>query len=121
MTARWDLGDGRGLHSLLIRSAARTPDAPAVTGPGGPMTYGELDRRADELAAALAGLGVGPGDRVLIWAPKSAATLAAMQAVLRLAAVYVPVDPLTPADRAALIARECRARALCAPAELRER
>lgn len=107
-----------GLHHLMARTAVRTSGALAVAGPCGPVTYAQLDDRANILANTLASHGVGRGDRVLIWSPKSAAAIAAMQAVLRLGAAYVPVEPLAPAERVALIARESAARALCAPAAL---
>ncbi|ORT47987.1 D-alanine--poly(phosphoribitol) ligase [Frankia sp. KB5] len=105
----------------MARTAARTPEALAVAGPCGAVTYVELDARADALASVLAGHGVGRGDRVLVWSPKSADALAAMQAVLRLGAAYVPIDPLSPVERVATIVRECGARALCAPADLLSR
>ncbi|HLL46445.1 MAG TPA: condensation domain-containing protein, partial [Longimicrobiaceae bacterium] len=47
-------------HLLFARQAARTPDAVAVLAAAGPLTYAELDARADALAARLRGLGVGP-------------------------------------------------------------
>jgi amino acid adenylation domain-containing protein len=112
------MSDRRGLHDLLAASAARTPDAPAVSGPAGSMSYRELDERADALAGRLSGEGVGRGDQVLVWAPKSPNAIAALQAVLRLGAAYIPVDPLTPPERFAAIARESGALALCAPADL---
>ncbi|WP_305788001.1 amino acid adenylation domain-containing protein [Symbioplanes lichenis] len=106
------------LHDLLIESAARTPGALAVDGPGGTATYAELDARAGALAGVLAARDVRRGDRVLVWGPKTPDTLAAMQAVLRLGAAYVPVDPLSPVARVVTIAREAGARVLCAPADL---
>jgi amino acid adenylation domain-containing protein len=115
------MNDRRGLHDLLAASAARTPSAPAVVGPAGEMSYGEVDERADFLAGRLSGHGVGKGDRVLIWSPKSAGAIAAMQAVLRLGAIYIPVDPLTPPERFAAIASESGALALCAPDDLSAR
>ncbi|MFI9566652.1 amino acid adenylation domain-containing protein [Streptomyces rishiriensis] len=115
------MSERRGLHDLLSASAARTPDAPAVVGPAGSMSYGELDERADALAGRLSGQGISKGDRVLIWSPKSANAIAAMQAVLRLGAIYIPVDPLTPPERFLVIARESGALALCAPEDLSAR
>jgi len=79
----------------------------AVRGPDGVLTYRELDRVADQMAQALAALGVQKGDRVGLWAEKSARLVAAMQAVLRLGAVYVPLDPLSPSARVGLILRDC--------------
>ena len=97
------------LQSLVPDSARRSPDAPAVSGPDGTLTYAELDRAANRIAATLRGRGVGPGDRVVIWLDKSVLAVAVMQAALRLAAVYVPVDGANPAARTATIARNCAA------------
>lgn len=97
------------LRSLVADSARRAPDDLAVAGPEGAVTYGELDRAADLLAAALRDRGVRRADRVVIWLDKSIAAVTAMQALLRSAAVYVPVDPANPPHRVALIARSCSA------------
>lgn len=105
------------LHRYVIDAAAAAPGRPAVAGPSGSYTYGELDRRADALAARLRDLGVDPGDRVVIWAEKSRETVAAMQAVLRLGAAYVPADRNVPGQRVAAMARDCRARAVVTGAE----
>ncbi|GAA3151579.1 amino acid adenylation domain-containing protein [Streptomyces echinatus] len=98
------------LHQLVIEAAVRRPEAPAVSGPSGSLTYAELDAAADAIAARLDRQGVRRGDRVVLWAGKSPATVAAMQAVLRLGAAYVPVDGSSPVARVADIARDCEAR-----------
>jgi clorobiocin biosynthesis protein CloN4 len=108
----------KSLHQLVSESAARDPEALAVTAPDGELRYGELDRKANALAAELAAGGVGHGDRVLIWTGKSAAAVVAMQAVLRLGAAYVPASASTPAGRLAGMARDCGAAAICAAADL---
>jgi clorobiocin biosynthesis protein CloN4 len=97
-----------------MEAAARRPDAIAVSGPSGALTYGELDTLADSLAARLAAHGVRHGDRVVVWAGKSAVTVAAMQAVLRLGAAYVPADGSIPVSRVAAMARDCAARVVVA-------
>lgn len=100
------------LKDLLIRSAERTPEALAVKGPDGSMTYDELDRLANRIARALAKLGVLSGDRVGIWTDKSVKAVAAMQGVLRLGAAYVPLDSLAPASRIRTILQDCAMRVL---------
>ncbi|MEV8633166.1 amino acid adenylation domain-containing protein [Streptosporangium sp. NPDC051023] len=105
------------LHDLVRESARRTPAATAVVGADGTLSYGELDAEADRLARALAGIGVRRGDRVALWLDKSARAVVAMQAVLRLGAAYVPVDPLSPADRAVHLVRDCAPRAVVASQE----
>jgi L-proline---[L-prolyl-carrier protein] ligase len=100
------------LHDLVIRSAQHTPDALAISGPDGSLTYRALDQTANRLARLLADLGVSQGDRVGIWLDKSVCGVAAMQAILRLGAVYVPLDPLSPTLRVRMIAQDCAVRAL---------
>ncbi|HWR48515.1 MAG TPA: amino acid adenylation domain-containing protein [Pseudonocardiaceae bacterium] len=87
------------LHQLATDSAARQPDALAVHGPDGELSYRELDRLAGTYAAGLAARGVRPGDRILIWSRKSTQVVALMQGCLRIGAVYVPVSSANPPHR----------------------
>lgn len=100
------------LRNLVIQSARRVPDALAVKGVDASLTYSELDHMANRIAHALAEQGVNPGDRVGIWLGKSAYAVAAMQGILRLNAIYVPLDPLSPAGRIRTIISDCSMRAL---------
>nr|ACN69986.1 proline adenyltransferase [Streptomyces antibioticus] len=105
------------LHQLLVDTAAKEPDRLAVAGTAARLTYAELDSTANALAHRLRALGVGPGDRVVLWSDKSPAVVAAMQAVLRLGAAYVPADGALPIARVAAMADDCSAAALLAPAD----
>ncbi|MBO0819530.1 MAG: AMP-binding protein, partial [Nocardiopsaceae bacterium] len=87
------------LTRLVIEWAARTPDALAVRAEDGALSYRQLDRMADDYAAALLIRGVRPGDRVLLWSHKSTRLVALMQGCLRRGAVYVPVSPANPPGR----------------------
>jgi clorobiocin biosynthesis protein CloN4 len=98
------------LHALVADSARRAGRNLAVCGPDGRLSYAELDCAANAFAADLRARGVRRGDRVVIWLGKSAGAVVAMQAVLRLAAVYVPLDMSNPARRTARIVRGCAAR-----------
>ncbi|MYR90273.1 AMP-binding protein, partial [Streptomyces sp. SID685] len=51
---------------LIARQAAATPDATAVLGPEGELTYRQLDQRARAVARELAAAGAGPEDTVLV-------------------------------------------------------
>lgn len=95
------------LDELAVRAAAEAPAALAVTGRDGRLTYAELHATANRFARALRELGVKRGDRVGLYVRKSPRTVAAMQAVLRLGAAYVPIDPLSPPERAKAILRDC--------------
>jgi len=98
------------LEQLVIDAARVDPDCVAIRDRDVAWTYRELDDWSCRLAAHIASMGVGPGDRVAVWAPKSCRVIAALQAILRLGAVYVPIDPLSPASRAARILDDCGVR-----------
>jgi O-succinylbenzoic acid--CoA ligase len=74
------------------QAAARRPDTIALEGPERSLTYAELSASAIETAQGIAGLGLGPGDRVgLAMAPGEDFVIALHACVLRGVAV-VPVD-----------------------------
>ncbi|MGO9470786.1 MAG: amino acid adenylation domain-containing protein [Isosphaeraceae bacterium] len=92
--------DERHLSQLLDDAASRRPDHPAVEDEHGRvLTYAALWRGADRLATRLARWGVGRGDRVGLWLPKSLEAVTAIHGVLRMGASYVPVDPTGPVVR----------------------
>lgn len=100
------------LCKLASDAARRWPDALAVTGADGSLTYKKLDDLANRFARLLADLGVGRGDRVAIWLEKSPGAIVVMQATLRLHAAYVPLDPLSPLERIRTILRDGQMRVL---------
>ena len=91
------------LPGLFQAQAARTPDAVAVTGAGGSITYARLDAAADRLARVLASRGVGPESVVAVVMDRSAGLVTALLAVLKAGAAYLPVDPGYPAQRIAFM------------------
>ncbi|WP_165066241.1 amino acid adenylation domain-containing protein [Paludisphaera rhizosphaerae] len=111
--------DGRHLSRLLDEAAASRPDRTAVEDEQGrSLSYAELARAADRIAARLARWGVGRGDRVGLWLPKSLESVAAIHGILRAGAVYVPVDPTGPAGRAQGIFADSGARVVVVAAKL---
>ncbi|WP_418959847.1 amino acid adenylation domain-containing protein [Streptomyces tritici] len=102
----------RTLNDLLTRAVAARPAAEAVRHRGRSTDYAALDRAASALAATLREHGVGPGDRVGLWFAKSTETIVTLYAILKCGAAYVPVDPATPAARAAYILDDCAVRCL---------
>ncbi|MFC3452565.1 AMP-binding protein [Amycolatopsis speibonae] len=95
------------LRELVRTAAQRRPHAPAVADLSVTLTYAELDAGADAAATALHALGVRAGDRVVLWAEKSADLVVVMQGVLRIGAVYVPVAPANPPERVRRIVDDC--------------
>ncbi|MCB5168283.1 amino acid adenylation domain-containing protein [Streptomyces bambusae] len=99
-----------GIHGLFEAQAARTPDESAVVADGTSLTYRELNARADRLARALAGRGVGAESVVAVSLPRSADLVVALLAVLKAGGAYLPVDPKYPSHRLAAILEEAQPR-----------
>ncbi|MDA0565644.1 amino acid adenylation domain-containing protein [Streptomonospora sp. S1-112] len=94
------------LHRIFEHRAAAAPEAVAVVHGPRSVTYRELDRHADAVAARLRAAGAGPGSLVGIRTGRGPAMIASMVAVLKTGAAYVPVDPGDPEERFGHIAAE---------------
>jgi acyl-CoA synthetase (AMP-forming)/AMP-acid ligase II len=77
------------------------------------LTYEQLFDRCDRWSAALAGLGIRPGDRVATIAPNTHAQLEAFYAVPQLGAVLVPVNYRLTADDFIYIVNHSGTSVLC--------
>ncbi|MFC7728346.1 amino acid adenylation domain-containing protein [Actinomadura keratinilytica] len=97
------------LHALIEAQAARTPDATAVAGDA-PLTYRELDRRAQAAARRLRAAGTRPADIVAVAVPRSAELVAALLGVLKAGAAYLPLDVDLPGERLAYMLADSGAR-----------
>ena len=82
------------LTRLLDDAAASFPANTALAFLGTKLTYKQLKEDVDRFATALAGLGVGKGDRVAIVLPNCPQNVIAFFAALRLGAVVVEHNPL---------------------------
>ncbi|MEO0321479.1 MAG: MupA/Atu3671 family FMN-dependent luciferase-like monooxygenase [Myxococcota bacterium] len=101
-TAR-DFPAEAGIHTLFEEQAARTPDAPALVYRHTALSYAELDRRANQLAHHLRGLGVGPDVPVGLCTDRSLDLVVGALGILKAGGAYVPLDPTYPAERLALM------------------
>src|SRR5882724_1270121 len=91
--------DPRCLHEMFEEQVRRTPERVAVVAQEAELSYGEVERRANQMAQYLVGLGVGPEVRVGILLERSAAMVVALLGVLKAGGSYVPLDPAYPAQR----------------------
>ncbi|WP_344097589.1 MupA/Atu3671 family FMN-dependent luciferase-like monooxygenase, partial [Streptomyces stramineus] len=119
--AAWERGPVRAVedttvHALVARQAAAHPGRTAVTDGSARLTYGELEERAERLAAVIRERGgsaaEGSDGTVALWLPRSADLVVAMLAVLKAGRAYVPLDPALGAARAGKVIAECGARTL---------
>ncbi len=107
------------LQQLLSRSARAHPDKIAVVARQQSLTYRELEDKSSQLAHLLQQWGLKKGERVGLFFPKCVDSLVSMLGVLKAGGVYVPIDPLMPAERAGYIISNCGVRVLITSREKR--
>ena len=87
------------LHEAFFATAARNPEATAVITSRGEISYGALAERARSVTAALQSAGAGEGDRVVLYAQRDPALVAAMLGVSASGASFALVDSTYPQER----------------------
>jgi long-chain acyl-CoA synthetase len=98
----------------LVESFARRRSRPALVAFGTDAVttydYGTLHDEIRRVAGVLAQRGIGPGDRVLLWAPNSFGWVAGYFGVVSAGATSVPLDSQAPPERAAAVIRHSAAK-----------
>ncbi|APU13110.1 amino acid adenylation domain-containing protein [Actinoalloteichus fjordicus] len=94
------------LVSRFERQAGSTPAAIAIDDAGQRVTYQQLDAWSDEVCAELMAAGVVPGGLVGVLLPRDSRWIAAILGVLKTGCGYVPLDPMYPAERLAMMASD---------------
>lgn len=107
------------LHDFFQRSATHSPDHIALVSDGQRHSFGELLQRSRQLAAALQGLGLQRGDRVALFLDNRVEMAVAVWAVLQAGGAFMPINPLTKADKLAYMLNDARARVLITQDNLR--
>lgn len=97
------------LHASVERLAQAQPDAVAVVCRDVELSYGELNRRADQLARYLHALGVEAGQIVAVVLDREMDAFVAMVGVLKAGCAYAMMDPKLPAARLGLMIRDTAA------------
>jgi amino acid adenylation domain-containing protein len=87
------------VHELFEEQAEKSPEAVAVAFENEFLSYGALNRRANQVARYVRELGVRPDDRVAICAERSLDMMVGLLATLKAGGAYVPLDPAFPAER----------------------
>jgi amino acid adenylation domain-containing protein/thioester reductase-like protein len=88
-----------GLAELLALQVAARPGAVAIDAGAERITYAALDRRANQMAHTLRGLGVGVETPVGVFMGPRAEQIIAQVAILKVGGTYVPLDPDYPRER----------------------
>lgn len=113
----------RTVPELIAEQAVRTPDAAAVVSArtGAVLSYRELDARAERVAAALRGRGVGREVPVGLAIGAEPDAVVAILAILKAGGAYVPLDPGHPPARLAALLADAGAPGLVTTPDARDR
>src|SRR5205807_7887493 len=102
----------RCVHELFEQQATCHADALAVVQGEAQLTYGQLDRRANQLAHSLRQLGVGPDVLVGLCVERSLEMVVGLLGILKAGGAYVPLDPASPTERLAFMLKDAQTRLL---------
>jgi amino acid adenylation domain-containing protein len=95
-------GEAR-VHRLFSAQAARQPEAVALLGSEGTLSYAQLERRSNQLAQRLVRLGVAPDVPVGLCLERGFDTLVALLAILKAGGGYLPLESNYPRERLAFM------------------
>ncbi|OYV21526.1 MAG: amino acid adenylation domain-containing protein [Methylococcaceae bacterium NSP1-2] len=101
-----ELPDAHFIHSLFEQQVERTPQAVAAVYQDQPLTYGELNAKANQLAHHLRTIGVGSEVRVGICVERSLDMVVGLLAILKAGGACVPFDPAYPEERIAFMLQD---------------
>ncbi len=109
------------VHELIDARAKLTPDTIAVVCEDEQITYGELMRRANQLANHLQALGVGPDVLVGVCVERSVAMIVGLLGILKAGGAYLPLDPDYPRERLSYMTEDAAIKVLLTQEHLRSR
>ena len=103
---------------LVEQQCQGRPAAIAVAASSSTLSYGALDRLANQLAHRLRQFGVGPDRLVGVYMERSPASVIAMLACFKAGGAYLPLDPSVPAERLAFMLSDANVTAVVCSAVL---
>jgi amino acid adenylation domain-containing protein/thioester reductase-like protein len=117
---RADYPTDASVVELFRQQAAKTPEHPALVFGETSLTYRELDRQSDAIAARLRSLGAGPDRIVGIVAAPSIERIVGVWGAIKAGAAYMPVDTRYPMERVRFMFEDSQAVALLTQRALSE-
>ncbi len=98
------------VHQLFEEQAQRTPECVAIEFDNEQLTYGQLNRRANQLAHRMRKLGVSRDSIVAVCLERSLDMVVTLLGILKAGAAYLPLDPSHPRDRTRLMLEDAGVR-----------
>ncbi|HEY6285710.1 MAG TPA: non-ribosomal peptide synthetase [Ktedonobacteraceae bacterium] len=93
---------------LVAMQSAMTPDAIALTSGKQTLSYGELNRKANQLGHYLKTLGAHEGTLIGLCVERSLDMVVGLLGILKVGAAYVPLDPDYPTERLSFMLQDSR-------------
>ncbi len=100
------------LQNFLEKSALRTPQKIALIHRGVRVTYDEINRKANQVAALLRSQGIRRGDRVAIFLENSVESVISLFGILKADAVFLMLSSQLKAPKLGYILNNCEAKSL---------
>lgn len=100
------------LAEIFEATVAARPHHVAMRDAREALTYAEVNRRAEAIAAGLVSIGAGPGRIIGLWMPRGIDLLVAQIAIAKSGAAWLPFDADAPVDRIAVCLDDASALAL---------
>ncbi|MEV6075234.1 amino acid adenylation domain-containing protein [Streptomyces sp. NPDC052069] len=94
-----DVHTGGSIVDTFTDQLARTPDRTALADGQETLTYAELEARANQVANALRARGCGPEQVIGVCMNRGVDVFVLMLGIMKAGGVYLPLDPIHPADR----------------------
>jgi amino acid adenylation domain-containing protein len=116
-----EYGRDKCLQELIEQQVERSPDAVAVVYEGSEVSYGELNRRGNQLGHYLRKQGVGPEVRAGICMERSVEMVVGILGILKAGGAYVPLDPSYPQERLQFMVEDAQAAVLLTEKKLAQR
>ena len=89
----------------LQNSAEAYPEKIAIVTGGDSLSYKELNKQSNQVAALLKEKGVLPGDIVAVYMERSNGTVISIMGILKAGAAYMPIDVEVPSERVAYMVK----------------
>lgn len=95
------------LSQIIEQAAQKRPEQIAFKFLDQTISFLDVHQKSTQLALKLQEQSVKKGDRIGIYMPRCLETTIAIYGILKLGAIYVPLDPFTPIERTAFVIKDC--------------
>lgn len=99
------------IHEIAVKNQDRVA---LMDGTGQQLSYKEMDSRVEAISEALQQAGIEKGSKVLVYQQPAADWTCSMLAIMRIGAVYIPLNLREPVVRLSAVAKDCEPRAILA-------